>query len=195
VKLIDMALRHKLQMSPQKSKKLFQQIPHLLKFHNAFYKDLNREADIGRLFFQSVGFFKGYMDYTKSVHSIIKQLGEYAGDEVLQKSLSAMSKHSKCRPSNLVCLLIVPLDRMLEYKVFLDNLRGMADNTKGSYKWLDKAARRISRVALHVKKCRGAINNFYEMYRIQVYMSGQVNILVDERRIIRRGMMIRRTEG
>merc|ERR1719419_690289 len=102
-----------------------------------------------------------------------------------------MSKHSKCSPSNLVCLLIVPLDRMLEYKVFLDNLRGMADNTKGSYKWLDKAARRISRVALHIKKCRGTINNFYEMYRIQVYMSGQVNILVDKRRILRRGMMIR----
>jgi len=195
VKLIDMALRHKLQMSPQKSKKLFQQIPHLLKFHNTFHKDLNREADIGRLFFRSVGFFKGYMDYAKSIHSVIKQLGEYAGDEILQKSLSDISKNSKCSPSDLVGLLMVPLDRIQEYKMFLDNLKEMADKTKRSYKWLDKAARRIRRVALHVQKFRTVINNFYEMYRIQVYMSGQVNILVDKRRIIRRGMMIRRTGG
>jgi len=195
VKLIDMALRHKLQMSPQKSKNLFKQIPHLLKFHNAFHKDLIRETDIGHLFFRSVWFFKGYMDYTKSIHSVIKQLGEYAGDEILQKSLSDISKNSKCSPSDLVGLLMVPLDRIQEYKMFLDNLKEMADKTKRSYKWLDKAARRIRRVALHVEKFRSVINNFYEMYRIQVYMSGQVNILVDERRIIRRGMMIRRTGG
>jgi len=195
VKLIDMALRHKLQMSPQNSKKLFQDIPQLLKFHNAFHKDLNREADIGRLFFRSVGFFKGYMDYTTSIRTVIKQLGEYAGDEVFQKLLSDIRKNSKCSPSDLVGLLIVPLDRIQEYKMFLDNLIEMADKTKRTYKWLDKAARRITRVALNVQKLRSVINNFYEMYRIQVYLSGKVNILVDQRRIIRRGLMIRRTGG
>jgi len=195
VKLIDMAFRQKIQMCPQKSKKLFQHIPHLLKFHNAFQKGLNTESDIGRLFVRSVSFFEGYIEYTKSIKSVIKQLGEYTGDEALQIYLSNISKRSKCSPSDLVGLLIVPLDRMQEYKRFLYELREFADKTTRAYKYLDKAARRVNRLALHVNMFRSKINNLYEIYRIQVYLSGKVNILVDERRLIRRGIITGRTGG
>merc|ERR1719233_1584383 len=131
----------------------------------------------------------------KSLINIIKLLGKHAGDLELRKHLTQIRKKSNFKPYDLTALLLVPLDRIMEYKVFLDNLLVMADKSHEMYRYLAKAAKRIGRVSSWVEKHRFVVNNLYEIYRVQLYLGGQVNVLLDGRRILRRGMIIRRTEG
>merc|ERR1719317_943766 len=102
---------------------------------------------------------------------------------------------SKSHPYDLVCLMLMPLDRIMEYEIFLDNLVGLANTAESSSEYLSKAARRIGRIASYIKKYKSLINNMHEVYRVQIYLAGQVDIFADKRRLIRRGMIIRRTEG
>jgi len=195
MKLSEMGFQRKIQLSSLKVKEIFERIPQLLKFHNTFYRDLKKGANIGQMFVRLLYFFKGYSEYMKSLTKILNLLGKHTGDEELGKCLSKIRKHSKFRPYDLTALLMVPLDRIMEYKLFLDNLLVMADKSNETYHYLVKAARRLGRVASWVKANRFVITNLHEIYRVQLYLRGQVNIMVDRRRIIRRGMIIRRTEG
>jgi len=195
MKLSEMAFGRKFRMSQKKTEEMFQTIPHFLNFHTTFYKDLKAGEDIGRMFVRLLHFFKKYPEYMKSLTVTIKQLGTYAGDTVFQKCLKQIRRDSKFQPHDLVGLMLVPLDRMMEYQVFLDQLVALANKTQSSCEYLNKAARRIGRISSYIKKYRSVINNMHEIYRVQIYLAGQVDIFADKRRLIRRGMIIRRTEG
>jgi len=156
---------------------------------------LKAGEDIGRMFVRLLHFFKKYPEYMKSLTVTIKQLGTYAGDKVFQKCLKQIRRDSKFQPHDLVGLMLIPLDRIVEYKVFLDNLVALANATKSRSEYLNKAARRIGRISSYIKKYRSVINNIHEIYRVQIYLAGQVDIFADKRRLIKRGMIIRRTEG
>jgi hypothetical protein len=196
MKLSEMAFRQKFQMTQRKAEEMFKKIPQFLKFHTTFCKDLAGGADIGRMFVRLLHFFKNYPEYMKSLTLTIKELGTYAGDKPLQKCLNQIRKESKFKPYDLVGLMLIPLDRIIEYKVFLQNLTAVADKSHSSFEYLSKGARRIGRIALYIEKYRSVIHNMHEMYRVQVYhLAGQVNVFADKRRLIRRGMIIRRTEG
>jgi len=195
MKLSELGFQRKIQLSSLKVKEIFERIPKLLKFHSTFYKDLKKGANIGQMFVRLFYFFKGYSEYMKSLTKILRLLGKHTGDEELGKCLSKIRKHSKFSPYDLTALLMIPLDRIIEYKLFLDNLLVMANKSNETYHYLVKAARRLGRVASWIKANRVVITNLHEIYRVQLYLRGQVNIIVDRRRIIRRGMIIRRTEG
>jgi len=195
MKLSEMAFRQKFQITQRKSEEMFQRIPQFLKFHGTFYKDLCGGADIGRMFVRLLHFFKNYPEYMQSLSRTIKQLGTYAGDKAFQKCLSQIRKGSKFKPYDLVGLMLIPLDRIIEYKVFLENLTAIADKLHSDFEYLSKGARRIGRIASYVQKYRSVIRGMHNIYRVQIYLAGQVNIFADKRRLVRRGMIIRRTEG
>jgi len=195
MELSEMSIRRKIQMSQEKAEIMFQSIPEFLNFHTAFWKDLNEGADIGRMFVRLLHFFKSYPKYMKSLTVSIKELGTYAGDKLLCKCLKQIRKGSKFRPYDLVGLLQVPLDRIMEYKLFLDNLVAITDKLEISSEYMNKAARRIGRIASYIKKYRSVINNMHEIYKVQIYLAGQVDIFGDNRRLIRKGMISRRTQG
>jgi len=188
-KISDMALRNKFEMTHKNSKEMFQGIPRLLGFHERLYSDLMGGADIGRMFVRLFPFFKGYLEYMKSLHPLIEQFGEYAGDKAFQKCLKEIRRDSSYDHYDLIGLLLTPLSRMLTYRKFLRKLVKMADKTNRSYRYLDSATRRIGRVASYIEKYRSVITNLHEIYRVQVWLGGKVNIIVEQRRIVKRGVM------
>jgi len=95
-----------------------------------------------------------------------------------------------------VDLFLTPLERMSDYKRFLDQLYEWGDTSqKADYEFLGKAARRIGRIADHIERYRYGIYNRNELNKVQTFVGKQFDILTPNRRIVRRGMIIRRTTG
>merc|ERR1719419_1211845 len=91
-------------------------------------------------------------------------------------------------------LILAPIFRIKEYKSFIDDLYNLADkNHETDYQYLGKASRRIGRVVRRVDIHKHGIINKNEMNRVQQFLDTQCNIIIPHRRIVRRGMMIRRT--
>jgi len=97
----------------------------------------------------------------------------------------------------MVGLMLIPLDRIWQYKVFLEKLLEWADerNAREDFTLLAKAARRISAVANYIGKYKHAISNMNEMNKVQQYIGKQIRIISNSRRLIHRGTMTRRTTG
>jgi len=139
---------------------VFCHVPKLLKFHQTFYTDLLVGTNIGRLFIRRLNFFKGYGEYIKDVTSTIEMLREHMFDKKLQKCLGAVRRRSRVTKNDLTDLLLTPLDRILDYKIFLNKLYELADETQMvEYDFFGKAARRIGRIAKYIEKYRHGVIN------------------------------------
>jgi len=96
----------------------------------------------------------------------------------------------------MVDLLLVPLDRIMACKKFLDKLTAWGDKEQNDdFVILAKAMRRMGRVANYMEKYKYGISNMNEMNKVQQFLRRQCDIICPGRKIIRRGTMIRRTTG
>jgi len=194
--LVKMAGERKLRMAKKDIDKIFRHIPKLLKFHRTFYRDLSQGSNIGRMFVRLFDFFKGYGEYMKDCAATIKKMREYTRDMRLHDILKEIKSRSRRTKDDMTDLLLVPLDRIIDYHDFLTTLYLWADsNQRDDYIFLGKAKRRIGRVAKYIETYKHGILNRNEMNKIQTFLGKQCEILSVRRRIVRRGMMIRRTTG
>jgi len=188
--LSTMADAGKFQMAREEVDRIFRHIPTLYEFHQVFNADMNRGCNIGWMFVGLFIFFHGYVDYMKDCLYAIKKMRDYIKDDELQECLTQIRRQSKRRKDNMVDLLLVPLDRIQDYKNFLDQLYEWADNTQvADYEFLGKASRRIGRVASYVGQYKHGISNRNEMNKVQLFVGNQCNVLNPNRLIVRRGMM------
>lgn len=193
--LCQLASTRKIVFTRTELNQMFQRIPELLIFHKALFQNLsNQHNNIGQVFVHLFHHFKEYVEYTKDCTAMIITMRKHIHDKKLHRILEKIREKSSRNKDDMVDLLLIPLDRIMDYKEFLDKLHGWADQDKGAdYVYLGKAARRIGRIANYIAKHRGGIWNRNEMNKVQQFLSKQCNILTAKRRIIRRGLMIRRT--
>jgi len=193
--LCKLAETRKVALTKTELNQIFNRIPELLNFHRAFFQNLsNHQNSIGQMFVRVFSQFRGYIEYTKDCTALIITMRKHIHDKKLQKVLDQIRGKSRRINDNMVDLLLVPLDRIMDYKYFLDKLHAWADQDQGAdYMFLGKASRRIGRVANYIGKHKGGILNRNEMNKVQQFLGKQCNILTPKRRIIRRGLMIRRT--
>merc|ERR1719193_1937242 len=93
-------------------------------------------------------------------------------------------------------LILEPLDRISDYRDFLNSLVMLADERHvEAYELITKAARRIGRVANYIDKYKYGILNRSGMNKVQQFLGKQCDIFVPNRRIVRRGRMLLRTSG
>jgi len=188
--------RAQINITREELREIFGRIPDLLKFHRRFYDMLHQGRDIGPLFVRNFGVFQGYIEYMKNCKATIDIMRNYLLDKTLFKHLATLRARSGRKKDDMVGLLLIPLDRMLEYKKFLDKLNEWADQTQTEdFTSLSKATRRIGRVAKYTEKYKYAIANRHEMNKVQQYLQRQCVIISPNRVIIRRGIMVRRTTG
>jgi len=110
--------------------------------------------------------------------------------------MQRMKLSSKRKSDDMIDLLLYPLNRITDYKEFLEKLENWSDQSKKlSHELISKAARRIKRVSQYIEKYKHGIVNRSEMNKVQLFLNKQCNIFAPERRILRRGLMIRRTLG
>jgi len=193
-KLSKLAYSQKIGMTHKEATNLFQHIPKFLKFHKIFYTDLKKGSNVGRLFIRLLGFFKGYVQYMKDCIPSINIMRQHISDSRFQNSLYEIRKNSRCKELDLTELFWNPLSRIEVYKNFLDEVCILADKSqKEDHIQLEKATRRIGRLATYIGKYKHEIINRFEMNRVQVYLGQQCSVIVPHRRIIRRGMVTRRT--
>jgi len=187
--------RKKIVLTKTELDQIFNRIPEMVNFHKAFFQDLsNKQNTIGQMFVRTFSHFKGYIEYTKDCTAMIITMRRYIHDKKLQRVLDQIREKSRRKNDDMVDLLLVPLDRIMDYKKLLDKLHAWADQEKcADYVFIGKASRRIGRVANYIGKHKGGIWNRNEMNKVQQFFGKQCNILTDKRRIIRRGLMIRRT--
>lgn len=177
-------------------KNIFHRISDLLDFHKVFFQNLSKDnSDIGQLFVHAFNHFKQYVDYMKDCTTMTVMMREHIHDKQLHRYLEQIRARSKRKNDDMVDLLLVPLDRIMDYQQFLDKLFVWADHAQSSHTYLGKAARRIGRIANYIGKYKGGISNKNEMNKVQQFLSRQCNILAPKRLIIRRGPMFRRTTG
>jgi len=193
--LLNFASEGKFQMTRKEINGIFIRIPTLLSFHKGFFLDIKRGSNIGRMFVRLFKFFGGYAEYMKDCEKTVKKMRKYIRDARLFQCTSMISKRT-LRKEELADLLLIPLNRMAEYKTFLDKLLSWADPSQTSdYELLGKASRRIGRVATHIDKYKHGIFNQNEMNKVQRFLSDQCDILSPDRSIVRRGMMTRHTSS
>jgi len=189
-----LAIQRKIKMTLRETTSFFKHIPKLLKFHKTFYSDLLTERNVGKMFVRLLNYFKWYGDYMKDCVPIVHVMGVHISDERLWNRLVEIRKRSRCCSMEFTDLLISPLNRIEDYKIFLDMLYQMADSAQSvDYAYLGKAARRIGRVANYIGEYKYGIINKIEMNRVQLYLGSQCSILAPHRKIIRRGQIVRRT--
>jgi len=190
------ANRGRFDMSKKELDEIFARIPGLLKFHNDFFLDIKRGSHIGRMFVRLFKFFEGYAGYMKDCQKAVYKMRKFIRDTRLQGCLVHISKKSIRPNEDMVDLLLTPLERMLDYRDFLNKLYSWGDRTMTTdYELLGKAARRIGRVAAYIEKYSYGIYNQNEMNKVQKFLGDQCDILSPNRFIVRRGMMIRRSSG
>jgi len=183
-------------MTRKEVDEIFIQIPTLIYFHKGFLLDLQRGSNIGKLFVRHFKVFEGYAQYMQNCQQTVLNMRKYIRDSRLHICLALISEQSKRKGHDLIDLLLTPLDRMLDYKDFLNRLLRSIDKTKAlHYDILSKASRRIGRVATYIEKYKYGICNQNEMNKVQLFLGDQCNILPPYRFIIRRGMMMLRTSG
>jgi len=183
------------QMTLEEIDKIFDHIPSLLKFHkDTFYSNLLEGADISKTFLRCFKMFGQYVRYMKECTSTIKLMRQYAADRKLHKVLEQIKEKSTRPKDDMIDLLLFPLDRMSDYRAFLDTMNEWADRVQtGSYELVSRAKRRFGRLAGYIEKYKLGILNRSEMNKVQQFLGGQCDIFVPNRRIVRRGVMIRRT--
>jgi len=189
-KLCKMADEGTFQMSREEVDKIFRHIPTLYEFHKVFNADLNRACNVGWMFVGLFIFFHGYVDYMKDCLYAIKKMREYIRDTKLHDCMTQIRRQSKRRKDNMIDLLLVPLNRIQEYKKFLDQMYEWGDKSKeADYEFLGKASRRIGRVASYIGQYKHGISNRNEMNKVQLFVGSQCSVLHPNRLIVRRGMM------
>lgn len=194
--LIWQAGRGAINFGQEELRELFSHIPKLLNFHKSFYTDLMVGSNIGRLFIRRLSFFKTYGEYIKEVTSIIEMLRKHIFDRKLWKCIGSIRSRSRLTSNDLTDLLITPLDRIIDYQIFLGRLHLWADKAQAAeYEFFAKAARRIGRVAKYIETYRHGVINRSEMNRVQQYLGNHCWIIEPDRSIIRRGVITRRTSG
>jgi len=190
------ANRGRFDMSRREVDEIFVRIPDLLKFHKDFFLDLKRGSHIGRMFVRLFKFFEGYADYMTNCQKSVNKMRKHIRDPRLHGCLLQISCKAIRQNEDMMDLLLTPLERMLDYRDFLNKLYSWGDKSMTTdYDLLGKAARRIGRVAAYIEKYKYGIINQNEMNKVQKFLSDQCDILSPERSIVRRGMMIRRSSG
>jgi len=194
--LTKMAQIGRFKMSRKEVDEIFVRVPQLCEFHKAFYDDMSSEYNIGRIFVRLFSFFKRYVAYMKDCTAAINKMREHIKDTDLHACLDRVRERTMFSKEDMMDLLLVPLKRISEYSEFLKTLYKLADSSReADYEYLGKASRRIGRVAAYINKYIDGICNRNEMNKIQQFLGTQCDIINPFRRIVRRGMMIRRTSG
>jgi len=182
-------------MTREEVDQIFVRVPDLLKFHKALFLDIKRGSNICRVFVRTLKFFECYIEYLKDCDKTVCLMRKYIRDQRLVQHVSLIRKRMVMQ-DDLIDLLIKPLNRIGEYKKFLDNLFSWADRGHAiEYELLEKVSRRIGNLATHVGKYKYGIINKNEMNKVQRFLSNQCDILSPRRGIVRRGLMTRRTSS
>jgi len=190
------ASRGRFDISKKDLDEIFNRIPGLVKFHNEFFLDIKRGAPIARMFVRLFKFFEGYAQYMTDCQTAVHKMRNFIKDTRLQGALVRIAAKSIRPKKEMMDLLLIPLERMLDYRDFLNKLYSWGDRKMlKDYELLGKAARRIGRVAAYIEKYRYGISNQNEMNKVQKFLRDQCDILSPERAIVRRGLMIRRSSG
>jgi len=135
-----------------------------------------------------------YIQYTKDCSLTTKKMRKYVHDKELRRALAQIRVSSRRPLDDMMDLILSPLDRIRDYKDFIDRLCVYVDKKHEShYEFLVKASRRLSGIAKWIGLNKHPIINSNEMNKVQQFLNKQCNIITPVRFIIRRGMMIRRT--
>jgi len=192
--LTTMAVRGAIEMTPEEVATIFRCIPTLFRFHKFFFRDLNRGANIGWMFNGLLSFFNMYLEYTNICALTVKTMQNYVLDKELHRSLIGIRNESSHPNQDMVDLILEPLDRISDYQKLLDQLYNWADQSQLlSFEALDKATRRIGRIAEHIEIHKYGILNKNEMNKAQWFFGKHRDILAPNRVILRRGMMYCKT--
>jgi hypothetical protein len=193
--LCEMADRKKITISRKELEPIFKRVLQLRLFHKKFYVDLKlRKDQFGQLFVRHFNSFRDYVEYMKDCNNAIKKMREYIYDKKLRKSLDNVRLISRRPNDDMMDLILSPMDRIKDYKEFLDSLYEWADKKQESdYLYLGKASRRIGRIVSWIEMYKYNIINQNEMNKVQQFLDTQCSIISPSRRIVRRGLMIRRT--
>jgi len=196
--LVNMADKNKFKMTRKEVEEIFEYIPDMFKFHrDTLPTQLGKgKENIGKTFLRYIKAFVFYIDYMKECSSTVNKMTEYTSDKNLHRCLKSIKKSSNFQAKDMIDLLLAPLERICEYKVFLDNLLNWADNSRQSdYELISKAARRIGRVVEYIEKYKYGIINHSEINKVQEFVRNDYQIAAPKRQIIRRGLMTRHFTG
>jgi len=177
---------------------IFHRVPGFLKFHRSFYKELEMESNwrnIGNFFVQRVDVLRGHVEYIKDCRTGFKKIREYLRDKRLQRCLAQVKSRSSRHKFELGDLLLLPLERVIAYREFLNTLWDWTNEKGTSYVSFGKASRRISRLAKYIEERQQQLSDMNEMNKIQVVLQMQYDIFAPGRRPIRQGMMICQLAG
>jgi len=192
--LVNMADKNKFKMTRKEVEEIFEYIPDMLKFHRETLPTqlVQGEENIGKTFLRFIKAFVSYIDYMKECSSTVNKMSKYTGDKKLHRCLKSIKKSSRCRATDMIDLLLAPLERICEYKVFLDNLLNWTDKSRNNdYELISKATRRIGRVVEYIEKYKHGIINKSEINKVQEFLRNDYPIAARKRQIIRRGLMTR----
>jgi len=196
VQVMEMAGRNEFNVTAREIKTIFKRIPTLYKFHQNFYMKLNKGLNIGWMFVELFQFFSMYVEYMKDCISTVNLIRNYILDVNLHECLNRIRMSSNFPEEELVDLIMIPLDRMMEYQEFLEKLYDFSDNShETNYEYLGKAVRRIGRIAKHIGAYKVGIKNMSEMNKAQRFFGKKNDILLPNRYILRKGKLICKVGG
>jgi len=193
--LCEMADRKKIPISQRELESIFEPVSALCKFHMKFYEDMVRKkSNLGKMFVQHFTYFRSYGAYLRNCSLATKKIRDYVHDRNLRKCLNNIRSTSRRPNDDMMDLILTPLDRIKDYKNFIDSLYENTDKSqKSDYLFLGKASRRIGRIVDHIELYKHTIINRNEMTKVQQFLDKQCNIINVNRRIVRWGLMTRRT--
>jgi len=189
-----LANERKIRMTIGEITKIFQHIPRLLCIHKNIYLDMLSWSTINVFCKRVPEFCILYAEYVRSCVNITHIMHQYIFDKRFQSCLSEIRKRSRCRSTELSDLLLVPLQRIGEYQEFLTWLQQSTDSRHTVEDiLLSKAVSRIDRLKKYAAEHKKEIMNKLEMQRVQSFLGSESKILTPNRKIIRRGLITRRT--
>ena len=172
------------QLTQEQLKHICSNVEMLDNFHLCLVQDLSKQhTDVADVFIMHADFFKMYDLYMNGFERCLNTIHTLRTSDGFQQFLS-----ERCNESggySMLSYLIMPVERMPRYMLFLRELQHHTHNTHPKCAALQEAIQVLQPIVMHVKQQQRHFQNMAKVLQIQNRIHGCVSLFLPNRRLIR----------
>eukprot|EP01116_Phalansterium_solitarium_P016716 TRINITY_DN3949_c0_g2_i1.p1 TRINITY_DN3949_c0_g2~~TRINITY_DN3949_c0_g2_i1.p1 ORF type:complete len:630 (+),score=205.90 TRINITY_DN3949_c0_g2_i1:159-2048(+) len=180
--------------------KIFCNVEQIFHVHRKFLARLGQRIEestdtqiIGDVFLSTVSEFSVYEEYLTNHHTAIATVNSLARDRKnFAAWLQTVQKQKECNRMDLLSFLIAPVQRILRYKLLMEDLRKRTPIDHPDAANIEDVLQKIAHIAQSINDNIRAQENFQKLCSIQQSFQGSMkSIVVDGRKFVREGPVMK----
>ena len=179
--------------------KIFSNLEKIHGLNSKIHIDLEKKLEswgnqttIADVFLNFMQEFDLYSEYLLNHHNAIVLVNQLKDNKKIGQFLQSAKEQKECEGLDLLSFLIMPVQRILRYKLLLEDLNKKTPTTHPDSEGLSEVLEKISVLAHDVNNALKKEENYEKLLRIQKNFVGNLkNIVVENRVFIKEGSLLK----